>query len=303
MLSNHRGALDKCIYGKIGFSMVLGLVEIFIDGLAQGMLFALFGVSITLIFGLGDILNLSVGVFAVLAVFGTAFLVGTMPIVPAVLLSIAAIAILGLLVDRSLLSIVYRESGENRILLGIFTTLGLALAIDGLLFIYHPQSVSISLGLPIVEVLGLGIRGSTLVILGLGSVVLLGLYAFLEKTYLGKATRTVFQDETGALLCGIPIRRLKTLIFVTSVAIAGLAGIMFAFRAEVSVGTGFQFTIFAIIISIVGGVRSVTGTVLAGFFLGFVVTFANYWIGAFIGPLVLFAAAVIVLIIKPEQIS
>lgn len=283
--------------------MLVSFVEVFLDGLAQGMLFALLGVSITLIFGLGDILNLTTGVFAVVAVFSTVYLAGLIPLVPAIILALTVVGAAGLLLDRSVLSLVYRETGEDRILLGIFVTLGLALFFDGILFVYHPHRVSLSLGLPLVDVAGVGIRGSTIVILVLGAVILGVLYGALEWTYTGKATRTVFQDEIGAQLYGIPIRRLQSLIFVSSVVIAGIAGIMYAFRADVGVGNGFEFTIFAIIVSIVGGVRSVTGTILAGVFLGLVVTFANYQIGAFMGPLVMFLAAVAVLIIKPEQIS
>ena len=285
--------------------MVTGtLVELAIDGLARGLLFALLGVSITLVFGLGNVLNIALGVFAVLAVIATVELTALVPNVAAGAVGgLVLVGALGLAVDRTLLSSVYRSEGDERIVLGIFVTLGLAIFLEGLLFVFFPLSYTVPHGVEALTLGGLRVRGSTLVVLAVASSVLVGLSLFLDRTYFGTATRTVFQDETGALLCGIDPRRVRTVIFVLSVVIAGIAGILRGLESELSGAAAFELTVFAIIVSIVGGVRNVRGTVAAGVLLGLVITFGNYLIGAYVSKVILFGVAVAVLVARPEEIA
>jgi branched-chain amino acid transport system permease protein len=280
------------------------LAELFIDGLARGLLFALLGAGITLVFGLGKLLNIAIGGFAVLTLIISAELEATAPnIVVATLGALVFVAVFGLTIDRTLLSLVYREEGEDRIVLGIFVTLGLMLFLEGVMFAEFPESFSLSHGIEALTIAGLRIRGSTILIIVVSSVVLVLLFLFLRRTYLGKATRTVFQDETGALLCGIDPRRIQTLIFVISVVLAGIAGILQGFQTDLRPAAAFDLTVFAIIVSIVGGVRNIRGTVGAGLLLGLVITYANFFIGAFVAQMILFAVAVVVLILRPEEIA
>lgn len=285
--------------------MVIGsIIEVTIDGFARGLLFAILGVGITLVFGLGGILNIAIGVFAIIAVIATVVILGTTSnVLVAIVLGIGFVGLLGLGVDRTLLSQVYRSEGEERILLGIFVTLGLAIFLEGILYVYYPLSYSLSHGVPSLGILGISIRGSTQVTIITATIILGLLFIFLQQTYLGKATRTVFQDEMGAELSGIEPRRIRSLIFVLSTVIAGIAGVLYSFSRQVTVGTGFELTIFALLVAIVGGVRSLRGTALAGIFLGLVVTFANWLIGAYVAKVVLFVVAILVLTIKPEDMT
>ncbi|MFC4440270.1 MULTISPECIES: branched-chain amino acid ABC transporter permease [Natrialbaceae] len=283
---------------------ITGLIEIAIDGVARGLLFALLGAGITLVFGLGNVLNLSLGVFSVIAVVAG---VAVVPYVPNAALAAVAglgfVAVLGLSIDRTLLSSVYRSTGEERILLGIFTTLGLAIFLDGILYVYYPLNYSFPYAGLSFSVGGVSVRESTSIILLVSSALLLALFVFLRKTYLGKAARTVFQDETGARLCGIDPRAIRSLIFVLSVVLAGVAGLLWSMQSAVSVATGFELTIYAIIVSIVGGVRNIEGTIGAGVFLGLVITFGNFLVGAYVSMVILFAVVVTVLILRPEEIA
>jgi branched-chain amino acid transport system permease protein len=280
------------------------IVELFVDGIARGALFALLGTSITLVFGLGNILNIAIGGFAFIALVVAAELVGQSPNVGvAALGGVASVVVLGLTVDRTLLSLVYREEGEDRILLGIFVTLGLMLFFEGVLFVQFAQGAALSHGVPAFTGGGMRIRGSTILIIAVASVVILCLFLFLRRTYLGKATRTVFQDEAGATLCGINPRRVQTLIFLISVALAGTAGILQGIQSPQRPAAAFELTVFAIIVSVVGGVRNVRGTVGAGLLLGLVITYANFFIGAFVAKIILFTVAVVVLLLRPEEIA
>ncbi|MFC3960095.1 branched-chain amino acid ABC transporter permease [Halovivax cerinus] len=282
---------------------VVTLAEIAVDAIARGLLFALLGAGITLVFGLGDVLNLSLGAFAIVAAVIGATVVSTVPVPIAALAALAGVAALGLAIDRVLLSPVYRTDGEERILLGIFVTLGLAIAIDGVLFAEFSLRYAFPLDVASRTIGGVTVLGSTMVVIVVASIALAGLFLFLRRTTLGKATRTVFQDETGALLCGINPRRLRSLIFVLSVVMAGTAGLLWSIQAPVGAGSAFDLTIYGIIVSIVGGVRNIEGTAVAGVGLGLLMTYANYFIGAYQAMIVLFGFVVVVLIARPEEIA
>lgn len=280
------------------------IVEVAVDGLARGLLLALLGAGVTLVFGLGSVLNIALGAFAVVAVIAgvTALAVAPHP-AAAVLAGLGFVAVLGLLVDRTLLTSVYRSEGEERITLGIFVTLGLEILISGILFVRYPLQYGIPHDSFLVALGPVEIRSSSLLIIGVAAVVLFAFFLFLRRTFLGKATRTVFQDETGALLCGINPRRMRTLIFVTSAVLAAIAGMLWSMQSTVTAASAFEITVLAIIVSIVGGVRNIEGTVAAGVLLGLVLTYANYFIGSYVATVILFGVAVVVLILRPEEIS
>jgi branched-chain amino acid transport system permease protein len=280
------------------------LAAVAIDGLAFGISLALLGVGITLVYGLGEVLNLAIGAFSVIAGISAALLAnGGMSLPVAVFAGLALVGVFGLVIDRTLLSLVYRSEGEERILLGIFTTLGLAVLLDGVMVNFVSSRYSISFNVPPVQVGDAIITGTSLATLVIASVVLVALFVFLERTFLGKAARTIFQDERGARLVGIDPRKLRTMVFVLSALVAGLAGLLTAARSNIGVANSFQLTTFALIVSIVGGVRSLVGAVIAGLLLGLVNTFASFFIGSYVATVILFGAAIVFLLIRPEVIN
>ena len=280
------------------------LAAITVDGIAFGASLALLGVGITLVYGLGEVLNLAIGAFAVIAAVSASLLTSEGVALPvAALAGLGLVGVFGLVIDRTLLSLVYRSDGEERILLGIFTTLGLAVLLEGVLVNVVSSRYSLPLGLPTIDIGTTAVTGTSVASIIVAAVVLLVLFAFLDRTFLGKATRTIFQDERGAQLVGIDPRKIRTLVFVLSAVVAGLAGLLVAARSNVGVGNAFQFTTFALIVSIVGGVRSLVGAVAAGVVLGLVNTLANFFIGSYVATIILFGAAIGFLLLRPEVMS
>lgn len=285
-------------------SLGVQIVELLVDGVARGMLFALLGLGITLVFGLGGILNLAIGVFAVIAVLTTIAMLGYgLSLGVGIAVGFVVVIVLGLLVDRSVLSLVYLSEGEERELLGIFVTLGLATFIDGFLYMRFPAAYSLPAGNGTLNPLGLVIRVSSVEVIAVGAITFAVFYAFLRGTYLGGATRTVMQDEIGSVLCGIDTRNIRTMVFVMSVVVAAIAGLLYSLTYDVNVSTQFDLGIFAVIVSIVGGITSIKGTVAAGLFLGIIFTFASAFIGSYIANVVVFAVTVLVLLGNPEAVA
>lgn len=280
------------------------LVAVSIDALAFGFVLALLGTTVTLVFGLGELLNLAIGMFAVIAVILTTVMVDHgVGLVGASVASLVGVAAFGFVVDRTLLSLVYRSEGEERILVGIFTTLGLIVFLKGALGNFFPSSYTLPIDVGNIAIGDTVLIGNSVLIIVLSTLTLGVLLILLQVTYFGKATRTLFQDEVGARLVGIEPRRVRTLIFVLSVVVAGLAGLLFAATSSVSLSSGFELTVLALIVSIVGGVRSIRGTITAGVLLGFVNQYANFFIGSYVATIILYITAIAVLHVREEVTS
>ena len=285
------------------------IAEIGIVGLSTGMRLALLGAGITLVFGLGEVLNLSQGILAVLTAVFALELVGNgpllgfgLPLSLAIVLAFVGIGLVALVLDRGLLSSVYHSEGDQRILVGIFVTLGVALALEGVLEISYSYRFSLPVQLPTVRPLGLLILGGDILNIIAGAIILLALFLFLQRTYLGKATRTLTQNEVGAELCGVDTRRMRTFIFVLSALLAGSAGLLQAMNTNIAPASAFGLTINGLIVSIVGGVRDVRGTVVAGLGLGLVLTFSNFFIGSSVAVIILFLTATVAIVLRQEEL-
>lgn len=278
------------------------MFPILIDGVVQGLQLSLLAVGITLIYGLGGVLNLAHGQFAVMAGIATALLISNgVNVIVASLLGVLAAGVFGLVIDRSLLLAAYRYKGEERLLLGLVLTLGLSFVVDGYLN-YRLPNVALTLRLPIpsLSVFGITIRAASVVMSLMAILVFLLLLIFLKGTLLGKAIRSIIQNEVGAELCGIRPARTRTFIVALSAVMAGLAGIAQGLFSSLGTEMGVEFTILALIVAVVGGVRSINGTLVAGILLGIVNAYASYYIGAYLALIILLGTAMLTILIRPS---
>ncbi len=272
-----------------------------LDGIVLGLQFGLLGVGMTLVYGLGGVLNLAYGQMAVLAamVVAVALSDGT-PALVAAAAGLLAAAAAGVVLDRTLMLPVYRQRGERRVLLGLLLTLGVAFVIDGLLLWRYPSgALRLAIGGEPVPVLGVGMRVGSLWATGV-SLAVAALLLALRATTPGRAAHAVIQDEVGARLVGINPAAVRTLIFAASGALAGLVAVTRSMTSPVSVTAGFDFTILALIVAVVGGLGSVAGAFLAGVLLGIVSTVSAFYIGQYVTTIVLLAAAALTIVVRPH---
>jgi branched-chain amino acid transport system permease protein len=273
-----------------------------LDGIVLGLQFGLLGVGMTLVYGLGGVLNLAYGQAAVLAAMVTANALGAgAPATVAAGAGLLTAAAGGVVLDRTLMRPVYRQRGERRVLLGLLLTLGVAFAVDGLLLWRYPiGALRLGIGGEAVSVLGVRMRTGSLLASGISLAVGAALFLFFRATTLGRATRSVIQDELGARLVGVNPAAVRTFIFALSGALAGLIAATRSMTSPVSVTAGFDFTILALIVAVVGGLGSVAGAFLAGVLLGIVSTVSAFYIGQYITTIVLLAAAALTIVVRPR---
>lgn len=286
---------------RYGETMIETLVAVMIDGMSRGVLLAILGVGITLVFGMAEILNIAQGALAVAGALTLALLTSNgYPLILSAFIAIGVLAIFGLVTDRLVLSRLYKSEGEERILVGIFATLAIGLILEGVMLRIRGGDFTVTTGLRNVEILNISITLISLVTIAAGSLVLFAVFLFLERTYIGKALRTVTQDETGAHLCGVRPGRMRTIAFVLSTVLAATAGIFQVMISATSVASAFTLTGQALIVSIVGGVRNLVGTVIAGLAIGIVLTVASFLVGTSTALIITYAAAIGVLLVRTE---
>jgi branched-chain amino acid transport system permease protein len=142
-------------------------------------------------------------------------------------------------------------------------------------------------------------RRGSLVASGITLVAFVLLFGFLRGTALGRAVRSVIEDEEGARLVGIDPRTMLRLILIMSGVLAAIVAVTRSMVAPVTVTAGFSITVFALIVTVVGGLGSVTGALLAGVILGVINSIAASYIGTFLSLIILLAAAALTIVLRP----
>jgi len=278
------------------------MTAIVLDGIVLGLQFGLLAAGLTLVYGLGGVLNLAYGQMAVITAMTVLFAMNAgVPTLAAVAIGLVAGGLLGLIFDQTLLRPIYRRQGEARVLLSLLLTLGVAFMVDGFLNWRYPTA---GLGLQIsggpIEVLGIPMRRGSIV----GSVIILIVFAllfvFFKGTSLGRAVRSVIEDEEGARLVGIDPSLMLRIILIISGVLAAVVAVTQSMIRPVTVTAGFSITVFALIVTVVGGLGSVTGALLAGIILGVVNSLATSFIGTFLSLIILLVAAAVTILIRPS---
>jgi branched-chain amino acid transport system permease protein len=272
-----------------------------LDGIVLGLQFGLLATGLTLIYGLGGVLNLAYGQVAVVSAMIVALAMDAgMPVLPAVGLGLLAGGLFGLLLDLTILRPVYRLRGEARVLLSLLLTLGVSFIVDGYLNWRYPlKALNLYIGGGAIEILGVPMRRGSLVASAITLVTITGLFVFFRSTSLGRAIRSVIENEDGARLIGIDPKKMLRLILILSGVLAALVALTRSMIAPVDTQSGLSITVFALIVTVVGGLGNVAGALLAGLILGIVNVVAADLIGSYISLIILLTAAAVTILLRP----
>ena len=109
----------------------------------------------------------------------------------------------------------------------------------------------------------------------------------------------MIENEEGARLIGIDPKKMLRLILVLSGILAALVAVTRSMVAPVDTKSGLSITVFALIVTVVGGLGNVGGALLAGIILGVINVVAADLIGSYISLIILLGAAAVTLLIRP----
>ncbi|MGB3437660.1 MAG: branched-chain amino acid ABC transporter permease [Actinophytocola sp.] len=278
------------------------LTQQLFNGLLLGATYCLVALGFNLVVGAMDRLNFALGETAMVSAMIGALLMGESgwPFALAFLASTVAGGIVAVVVYFASFRFVPKEYPTASIL----SSLGFGLMLTAIVtkFLGSDQR-SVPDVLPNVRIdLGIfQVSGTQLVILVLAAVLTVGLYLFLEKTVWGTAIRGVSDDATMTGLLGVPVRRIILLTFALSGVLAGAAGLLtgLAFHT-VSPFDGFNTTLTALMVIVVGGLGSVSGGVIAALAIGIIQTLTVAYLSATLRDLIVFILVGIVLLVRPQ---
>jgi branched-chain amino acid transport system permease protein len=168
-----------------------------------------------------------------------------------------------------------------------------------LLYSGDDQAVRTSYSTASMRILGSSLSVTRVVVFVIALLALLGLHLFLQRTFLGKATRAVAQNPDSCTLVGVDVERIYTLTFGIGAALAGLAGLLastlFAFNPAFGAGEVLRSSV----IIVLGGMGSVLGIALGALVLAFAEVFSIYLVPSYLTAAVGFVLLVVVLIVRP----
>ncbi|MCF8145222.1 MAG: branched-chain amino acid ABC transporter permease [Deltaproteobacteria bacterium] len=147
---------------------------------------------------------------------------------------------------------------------------------------------------------GIPVDFQRILVVGLGALIVLGLWAFTHYTRIGLALRGMAQDERAALMLGIDSDLMAVVAMAIGAMLAGLAGVLLLPLGNIVVESGYNVLILAIAVCIVGGLGSWMGAVLAAFLIGFAQILTVVYLGSHYQMVVALLAIIFTLILKPS---
>ena len=277
------------------------LLQLTLNGIALGLLYALIAVGLSLIFGVMEIINFAHGEFLMLGAYVMAFALPVMGLLywPSLAIAIVAIALFGWVVYEVLLSRLRPDEFERSILV----TLGLSIVVMHLVqyfFTANPRLVDTQFGFAGVEIGAIRITWTRVAAAAVAAAAFAGLYVMLRHTQFGRAMRAIAQNREAALMVGIRPRTVARNAVVLATGLCGLAGAAIAPIQLVTpyMGQALIFKAFALVI--IGGLGNVPGAVAAAVGLGLI----ESWIGGFFTiawqEAAVFVIMILVLFVRPD---
>jgi branched-chain amino acid transport system permease protein len=285
---------------------VLVILDVVIGGFIMGGIYALIAVGLSLQYGVGKVLNISHGEFIMLGAFATWSLYTFLGISPLLSLVICgpSLFIIGFFIHRTLFQYL-RGKAES---LGAFADSSL-LASFGLLFIIQNIALLIwkanirgySYLNSSVSILGALFAANRLIALLFAVGISLAFYFFLTRSRLGKAIRAAAEDPATAQVMGVNIHRVLAICFGLGALMAGFSGVLISMMYEIQPAMGLEYTIIAIIVVVLGGLGSITGSLIGGFILGLIGSIVTYY-DAGLSLVAYYVIFILLILVKPTGI-
>ena len=292
-------------------------IQLTVDGLTIGSVYALIALGYTLVYGVLKLLNFAHGDvfmvgtfigFGVLQVLG-----GTSdPVVPVWLLittmvaaAMGGTAALGVAIER----FAYRPLRDAPRIAPLISALGVSFFLANsmqLLFGAQPRNYDIfSLDNASLYIKGIDIGNVHVALLRIITIVsafvlMIVLWYLVNRTRTGKAMRATSYDREAASMMGINIDRVIVFTFILGSALAGAAGVLQSLRVPTTVAIGFVTGLKGFTAAVIGGIGSIPGAMAGGLLLGFAESYAQGYISTKWSDLIVFSILIAFMIFRPQ---
>ena len=246
------------------------ILEQVINGLLVGSFYIILSLGLSLIFSLGGVVNLAHGAFYAVGAYLAYEIQQRAGFFGAAVVSPVAVAVIGILLERLLLSRLYGKDPA----LGLLFTFGLALTAEqSLRMIWGTTGLPFSIPEALRGQLMVGdfiYSYYRLTILAVATAAVVGCWLLLNKTAFGLVVRAGVRDAEMVRAMGISLNPALAAIFALGVGLAALAGVMSAPLAGVQPAMGNEILTATFVVVVIGGLGSFWGVVLAGLLVGVV---------------------------------
>ena len=238
------------------------------NGLIIGAFYALMAIGLSLIMSLSDVINFAHGGFLAIGAYLAYTLSPYVGFWGGLILAPILTAILGLIAEKFLISRVYGRDPLYSLLL----TFGLAFIIeDSTRFIWGAQSVPYDVPGWLMSPLSADyffLTGYRMFMVALVALAVGGLFYVMNRTRLGLRIRAGTLDLETVSVLGVNVRVLRNLNFGIGIYLAGLAGVLAAGQLGLQPTIGASVIMPSFVAIIIGGLGSLTGTLLGGLLIG-----------------------------------
>ena len=283
----------------------MGVEEILIYGAVQGSVYALLALGFSLVYGVGGILNLAHGAYYLIATY--AFYWTWLILAPIIggingffigmVIGLIVAALVGMV--SYLLLIKPLKEHEINVLMGTFA---IGFFCEQLVIaLYDPKVHSIpTIFSEYINILGQSIQVHWILIIAASLIIVTLVTIFINKSKLGKSIRAVSQDPEAAMLMGINADRILMYTVTISAFLAGVAAVLYVPVDIVAPYKGWPILTGAIAVVILGGMGSLTGSVVGAYIIGYARIATNYLIDPVYSSLVPILVIIIILVIRPR---
>jgi branched-chain amino acid transport system permease protein len=283
------------------FNNPLLLAEAALNGLLLGGVLALLALGLNLIFGVLDIVWIVYVDLAMLCMYLIYFTVQVYhwPLILGAIAGVGLGVLLGIAVHLLVITPILGSPPVNQLL----ATGGLLFFIQSLAtFLWTTDHRSVRLTLPTIEVAGMFVSFARLIAFGVAVLVMLGLYLFLTRTYIGTAIRAVSQDRGAMALMGANPQRVYIVTSAVGGALAGVAAALLIIQYSVHPYFGAAFGPITFMICVLGGLGNMVGAFVASFIMSEIISIGGVAWSTEMGYVIAFALFIVLMFIRPGGI-
>lgn len=286
--------------------MELLILNGLVNGLIVGGIYALVGVSLTLLYGVLRVVNFAHGEFVIAGSFFAYVLFSGLNVPPLLALPAAGAVFFAAGWGLYYVLIPRLSRSDDPELMSFLMFYGVSLAAAAmmlLLFDADSRSIDYTFTPVSVQVGPIYVATARLVALGVTVVISIALALFLFRTLPGKALRAAIMNPEAIQIMGVDIVRLSAFAFALATALAGVTGVLVALVFPAfNAFSGTEYTIIAFIVVVLGGLGNPVGALLAGVIFGLAEQMATVFLPQAMAQIVGFAILVGTIFFRPSGI-
>jgi len=278
-------------------------LQLLIDGMLFGAIFALAAYGMALVWGVMNIINVTQGEFVMLGGFVTVVMVKAG--IPA-WLTVPAAAVFLFAVGWAIYRLAIYRIVDRDLFISLLATFGISIFLQQLMnqvFGADPESIDTGLGTLLLLGGDITVAWIKVVAFAVTLIAAIGLFMFLRHSRTGQAIRATAQNARAARIMGIDTDRVYAVSYGLNAAICGVAGSLVAMTWVIQAFNGLAYTVRSFMIVIVAGLGNLPGVIAAALGLGTAENFVDFLMGSEFRLAFVFSLLVVILVVRSRWVA